>query len=236
MNRLNVALTLVALVLAALLIVFVGLIGHAYADTWTVNYFASNSTPGSGGFYGTGTYDFLVRGDVIQVYRLDGNWIYLGVYGQVPLPAGFPPVVALTGFDQIIVSPGGSGSTGGGGGGGVPTVGAPELLEVLRAPDVYAVRAMQKASAITAAGILYALHVPVARVDTSLHLPWVTVEVYRQCAGLSLLAVLLSIATVAAFTARLAWRHALITLAMAFPLAIFLNAVRIAHIAIVGHE
>jgi exosortase/archaeosortase family protein len=212
----------IRLLLVAVLLVLLPTV--ASGDGWTINYIASSNAPG-GGFFGAGAYDFLLRGDAVQVYRQqDGHWVYLGASNAVTLPAGFPNITFPPGIDQIVVVPGGS-SGGGNGSGGVVSIGAPDPLGSFFRPPVKIERGLQLGSAMIATAILRTAGLEARRFDTSISLPRVTVHVWWQCAGVTTLLLLVGLA-------GLTRRYALVALAL--PLALLDNGLRIAIIGLVA--
>jgi hypothetical protein len=82
----------------------------ALADTvWTLDYLVSGDISQTTHFYGDGTYLFwLINASTVSVFLLETNWISEGLYGDVALPSGFPPIIFPPGAapgDQIVASP-----------------------------------------------------------------------------------------------------------------------------------
>jgi hypothetical protein len=80
---------------------------HA-AMIWDVRYFTRGDISQVSGFYGPGTYEFLLAPDHVSVYLLQGGTIgtqFLGYYGTVVLPDGFPVIAFPSGTDQAVAVP-----------------------------------------------------------------------------------------------------------------------------------
>lgn len=72
-------------------------------QTWTITYFESGDVSHQTQFYGPGTYLFLKTPDGIPVYLQQGNWSYLGLYGQgAPVPTGIPAITFAGQYDQAV--------------------------------------------------------------------------------------------------------------------------------------
>src|SRR5437867_7007339 len=199
----------------------------AVADTaWTVTY-STRGAPGTGGFYGVGTYLFLLEPTYIPVYiaarRPDGflDWSFLGMYGQPALgygqasvPAEIPPISFPIGRNAAVAVP-------------VPErVILPKVLPKLWGLGLEARInwPLQRATIWLAALILRAPHTA-----TDIDLPSVRVSVVGGCSGLQTLLLLLGTAGLIGFvigpTRLLIYP---ILLLAVIPLAFEANALRVA--------
>jgi exosortase/archaeosortase family protein len=208
----------------------------AAAQSWVVDYTVRVDISQTTKFYGNGSFLFLkTPTSDIPVYLQSSGWQFQGVYGQVALPDGIPPITFTGAYDQAVASQV-SGDT-------KPEVGTPELaiLNVLPAiPDVGGAKAAlrhsyQHATAVGAAGLLRALGGPVDREGMRLHLRRVTVHVIEWCSGVDLLKFLLLGAAVLFTAARLTPRRGLLLVLACFAIALEVNILRTTAVSI-GYE
>jgi hypothetical protein len=75
------------------------------ATIWDVEYGVRVDVSQATKFYGDGAYEFLLGPDYTAVSIHDVNWVFLGYYGQVALPKGFPTISFPPGYDQAVVVP-----------------------------------------------------------------------------------------------------------------------------------
>jgi len=76
------------------------------SPTWTVTYSTRGDVSQQTQFYGPGAYLFLQTPDSIPVYLQQGNWSFLGLYGQgAPVPAGIPAITFTGQYNQAVAVP-----------------------------------------------------------------------------------------------------------------------------------
>ena len=179
-------------------------------------------------FYGMGTYEFLLTPNYVTVYLQNQGWQFLGLYGQITLPASMPQISFPTGTDVANAVPHFVEVT--------PSVSVPELAILPRllprgfglGLEAKVTRALQHA---TAWGAAHLLGVP--RDGVTLVLRRVRVEVAEACSGLQTLIVMLAAAALIAAVLparRLPWELVLVVAAII--LALEANALRVAGISI----
>ncbi len=195
--------------LTAMLVLLLLTIGSAHAS-WTMDYTTRSDVSTLHTFYGAGSYEFLKTPDYVVVYRFDeGHMTYLGMLGQVELPAGLPPIVFPPGTDDLVASdPVDTGlfGGGGGGGGGGAIVATPEHAVLRRFARHlggqqlarFVNPALQRMTASLAARFL--------RAPSSGHLiflPTRALDVQQWCSGLTTMKWLMLLALVVSFVWRL---------------------------------